>query len=56
MVVVECDRDLVQVVLALAAGRRLADFLHSGHQQTNENRNDGDNDQQLDQRKRGPTA
>ncbi len=41
---------LVQIVTALHARRRLADLLHGRQEQANEDGNDGDDHQQFDQR------
>src|SRR5262249_7327202 len=49
VVAVQGDGHLVQVVGALDAGRRLADLLDRGHQQPNQDGNDGNNDEQFDQ-------
>ena len=51
-VVVVGQRDLLQVVAALHAGGRLANLLHGRQQQADQDRDDGDDHQQLDQRKR----
>src|SRR2546421_30440 len=50
MVVVEGQADLLQVVLALGAGGRLAHLLDGGQEQADEDGDDGDHHQQLDQR------
>jgi hypothetical protein len=42
--------DLSEVVLALGACGGLADFLHGGQQQADQDGDDGDHHQQLDQR------
>jgi hypothetical protein len=44
--------ELLEVVLALAARRGLADLLHRRHQQADQNGNDGDHHEQLDERER----
>jgi hypothetical protein len=44
------QRDLLEVVHALGPAGRLADFLHRGQQQADEDGDDGDHHQQLDQR------
>ena len=49
VVVVQCDSQLAQVVLALRAARRLARLLHGRQQQGDQDRDDRDHDQQLDQ-------
>src|SRR5207253_6835295 len=54
--VVYGQADLVQVVLALQAGGGLADFLHRGQEQPDEDGDDGDDDQQLDQREGTPKS
>jgi hypothetical protein len=46
--------ELFQVVLALAPRRGLADLLHRGEEQPDEDGDDGNDDEQLDQRE--PTA
>src|SRR5262249_27708443 len=53
---VQGQPQLLHVVLALEAGRGLADLLHGGHKQANQNRNDGDDDEQLNQRERRSAA
>src|SRR5207249_4191264 len=47
---VEGDADLFEVVLALETHRDLADFLHRGQQQADQDGDDGDDHQELDQR------
>ena len=42
--------ELLEVVLALDARRRGPDLLHGGQEQADQDRDDGDDDQQLDQR------
>jgi hypothetical protein len=42
------DADLPQVVGALGACGRLADFLHCGHQEADQDGDDGNDHQQLD--------
>src|SRR5262249_48628644 len=57
--VVDGEADLLDVVGALHASRRLADFLNGGGQEAEENGNDGNHDQQFDEREAGtgePTA
>src|SRR5205085_12350398 len=49
---VQRQADLLQIVLAAGALRRLADLLHGRQQQSDQHRNDGDDDEQLDQRER----
>jgi hypothetical protein len=56
VVILQGDADLVQVVSALGAGGGLADFLHGGQQQANQDRNDRDHHQQLDQREAATLA
>jgi hypothetical protein len=51
VIVGHCDADLVQVVGALRAPRRLARGLHRRQQDRHEHADDRDHDQQLDQRK-----
>ena len=50
LVVVQPQADLLEVVGALDAARGLAGRLHGGQQQGDQHRDDGDDDQQLDQR------
>jgi hypothetical protein len=50
---VEGQADLLQVVLALGAGRGVADLLDGRQQKSDEDRDDGDDDQQLDQGEAG---
>ena len=45
------ERQLFDVVRTLHAGSGFADFLDRGEQQANQDCDDGDDDQQLDQRK-----
>jgi len=52
---VQGHADLVEVVFALGVGGGLADLLDRGHQQADQNRDDGDHHQQLDQRKPRPS-
>src|SRR5262249_21346750 len=49
------DADLFQVVQALRASGRCPNFLHRWHEQSDQNRDYGDDHQQLDQWER-PTA
>src|SRR5205807_4940018 len=56
VVVVEGQPDLLKVVLATHAGGRLADLLHGGQQQADQNGDDGDHHQQLDQREGTPAC
>ena len=49
VVVVHCQANLLQVVLAGTAGGGLAHFLHGRQQQADEDRNNRDHHQQLDQ-------
>ena len=44
------DADLLEVVLALHAGRGAAHLLHGRHQKADEDGDDGDDHEQLDQR------
>ena len=53
VVVVQGQADLLEVVGALDAGGGLADLLHGGQQQADQDGDDGDDDQQLDQREAG---
>src|SRR6516225_11922016 len=50
MVAVDCQADLLQVVDALGSRRRLTHFLDGGDQKCDQNRNDGDDDQEFNQR------
>src|SRR5262249_21718870 len=50
VVAVQGKADLLQVVLTLHSGGGLADLLHGGQQQADEDGDDGDHHQQLDQR------
>ncbi len=50
MGIVGGDAELFEIVLGLGARRRLADFLHRGHQERDQHRNDRDDHQKLDQR------
>src|SRR5207248_371273 len=50
-VVVERETNLLQAVLAFAASRSFAGGLHGGKQQRDENANDGNNNEQLNERK-----
>ncbi len=51
VIVVQGQPDLLQIVATLRAPGRLAGHLHRRKQQRDQDGNDGDNDQQLDQRK-----
>src|SRR5262249_50774734 len=53
VVVVQGHAQLLEVVGAVRAGRRLADLLDGGQQQSDEDGDDGDHHQQLDQREGG---
>ena len=50
------EADLLQVVLALGPGGGLADLLHGGQQQADQDGDDRDDHQQLDERERGTDA
>ena len=50
VVVVQCQADLLQVVRALHASGRFADLLHGGKQQADQDRDDGDDHEQFDER------
>ena len=50
VVVVARQRDLLEVVGALHPRGGLADLLHRGQQQADQDRDDGDDDEQFDQR------
>ena len=52
VVVVRREAELFEVVLAPDARRRFADLLHRREQQADENRDDGDDHEQFDQRER----
>src|SRR5262249_14633733 len=56
VIVVQADTDLVQVVLALQPAGGLADLLDGGHQQADEDGDDGNDHQQFDQREGGTAA
>src|SRR5262249_20798719 len=56
VVVVEGQRQLLEVVGALHPCGSLADLLHRGEQQANQDGNDGDHHQQLDQREAAHAA
>jgi hypothetical protein len=47
---------LLEVVGVLRPGGGLADLLDGGEQQADQDRDDGDDDEQLDQREGGPAA
>src|SRR5439155_13899995 len=53
-VVVQRQPDLLEVVLALRPGRRLAHLMNRRQQEADEDGDDGDHHQQFDQRERGP--
>src|SRR5262249_41896490 len=52
VVVVEGERQLLEVVLAAGPVGSLAHLLHGGQEQADEDGDDGDHHQQLDQRER----
>src|SRR5205814_2958133 len=54
--VVHRQADLLEVVAALRASGRLADFLHSGYQEPDEDGNDGDHHQQFDEGETAPAS
>src|SRR5262249_16108576 len=54
--VLDAQTDLLEVVLAAGAVGRLADLLDGGQEQADQHRDDGDDDQQLDQRERRASA
>ncbi len=56
MVVKDSQSDLLEIIAALNASRRLPGPLNNRKQQGDENRDDGDYHQQFDQRKRVATA
>ena len=47
------QHQLPEVVFALGAAGGLAGLLHGGHEQADENANDGDDHQQFDEREAG---
>jgi len=49
MIVVQCQANLLEVVLALGAGSGFAHFLHRRNQEGDEDGDDGDHHQQFDQ-------
>ena len=49
LVVVEGEAELLEVVGTTHPRRRLADLLHRGEQQADEDRDDGDDDEQFNQ-------
>src|SRR5262249_29536428 len=51
VVLVQSQPDLVEMVGTLNAVTRVADFLDCRHEKADQDRNNGNNDQQLDQRK-----
>ena len=51
VVVMQCESDLLHVVLALSSSSRFTGLLHGRQQQGNQNRNDRNHDQQFNQRK-----
>jgi hypothetical protein len=53
MVVVHRQTELLQIVLALAPPRCFTGLLHSGQQERNQHRNDGNDNEQFDE---GETA
>ena len=48
--------NLLEIVLAFHAVGRLANFLHGRQQEADEDRDDGDDDEQLDEREAWSTA
>ena len=50
-VVVKSEAELLEIVLALHAASRFARCLHGGQQQRNKHADDGNDDEQLDERK-----
>ena len=46
--------DLLEVILALGASSRLAHLLHGRDQESDQHRDDGDDDEKLDEGKTGP--
>ena len=55
LVVVGRQGNLLEIVLALGPGGGFANLLHRGHQQPNQDGDDGDHNQQFDQRETGST-
>ena len=55
-VVVQRQADLLEVVRALDARRRLADLLHGRQQEADQDGDDGNHHQQLDERERTRTG
>jgi hypothetical protein len=51
VIVLHSQAELLQVVLALRLPSRFAGGLHGGNQQRDQDADDGDDDEQLDQRK-----
>jgi len=56
VVALQAEGDLLHVVLAAAATGRLPNLLDGRQEEPDEDGDDGDHDQQLDQRKRGPAS
>ena len=56
VVVVQRQAELLEVVLALGPVGRLADLLDGGQEQADQDRDDRDDDEQLDERERGPAS
>src|SRR5262249_16026355 len=52
VVVVEAQSPLLEIVDTLRAGGGLPDLLQRGHQESDQNGDDSDNDKQLDKRER----
>src|SRR5262245_56263251 len=55
MILVGSQAELSQVVAALHAAGGLSDLLHRRQEQADQDGNNGDDDQQLDQRKAAPS-
>ncbi len=53
LIAMERQTDLLQIILALQPRRRLAHLLDGGHEQRDQNRDDGDDDEQFDEREGG---
>jgi hypothetical protein len=51
VIAVQSQADLLQVIAALQAGRRLTDLLDGGHEQCDQDADNGDDNQQFNQRK-----
>ena len=54
VIIVQCQPDLLQIILALRPARCFAGLLHCWQQQRNQHRDDCDDHQQFNQRKSNP--